>query len=55
VEVAEAQKPLIETEDTRRNGLGSMTRERWETLIAQLKDLGDIQKAQAPEECFRSL
>jgi len=54
-EVAEAQKPLIETEDTRRNGLGSMTKERWETLIAQLKDLGDIQKAPAAEECFRSL
>jgi len=54
-EVAAAQKPFIETEETQRNGLGSMTRERWETLIAQLKDLGDIQKAPAAEECYRAL
>jgi NitT/TauT family transport system substrate-binding protein len=53
-ETAEVQRPLIETEETRRNGLGSMTRERWETLIKQLKDLGDIQNAPAPEDCFRS-
>ncbi len=36
-EVAEAQKPYIETAN-----LGTMTAARWETLIAQLKDLGDI-------------
>jgi NitT/TauT family transport system substrate-binding protein len=54
-EVAEAQKVLIETADTRRNGLGSMTKERWETLIAQLKDLGDIQKTPAAGECYRAL
>jgi NitT/TauT family transport system substrate-binding protein len=54
-EVAEAQKPFIETDEARRNGLGTMTKERWETLIAQLKDLGDIQKVPAPEECYRSL
>jgi NitT/TauT family transport system substrate-binding protein len=54
-EVAEAQKPLIETEDTRRNGLGSMTKERWETLIMQLKELGDIQNAPPAEECYRTL
>jgi NitT/TauT family transport system substrate-binding protein len=54
-ETAEAQKPLIETEETRRNGLGSMTKERWEALIMQLKSLGDIQSAPAPDDCFRSL
>jgi NitT/TauT family transport system substrate-binding protein len=54
-ETSEVQKPLIETEETRRNGLGVMTKERWETLIKQLKDLGDIEKAPAAEECFRSL
>jgi len=54
-ETAEAQRPLIETEETRRNGLGSMTKERWATLIMQLKDLGDIENALAPEDCFRSL
>ncbi len=54
-EVADAQKPFIETEDTRRNGLGSMTEERWQTLIAQLQELGDIQKAPAAAECYRAL
>jgi NitT/TauT family transport system substrate-binding protein len=53
-ETSEVQKPLIETEETRRNGLGVMTKERWETLIKQLKDLGDIEKAPAAEDCFRS-
>jgi NitT/TauT family transport system substrate-binding protein len=51
-EVAEAQKPLIETSGI---GLGSITKERWETLIMQLKDLGDIQQAPAAEECYRAL
>lgn len=54
-EVAEAQKPFIETDDTRRSGLGSMTKERWETLIAQLKELGDIQEAPAADDCYRAL
>jgi NitT/TauT family transport system substrate-binding protein len=54
-ETSEVQKPLIETEETRRNGLGVMTKERWETLIKQLRDLGDIEKAPTAEECFRSL
>jgi NitT/TauT family transport system substrate-binding protein len=49
-EVADAQKPLIEAPT-----LGSMTKERWATLITQLKDLGDIQKAPAPEDCYRAL
>jgi NitT/TauT family transport system substrate-binding protein len=49
-EVAEVQKPLIETSE-----LGKMTRERWETLIGQLKDLGDIPQALPAEECFRNL
>ena len=54
-EVAVAQKPLIETAETRRNGLGSMTRARWEMLIAQLSELGDIQKSPSADECFRLL
>jgi NitT/TauT family transport system substrate-binding protein len=49
-EVTEAQKPLIEAPV-----LGSMTKERWETLIMQLKDLGDIKNAPAAEDCFRTL
>ena len=54
-EAAEAQKPLIETAETRRNGLGTMTTERWANLIAQLKDLGDIPSAIPADQCFRNL
>src|SRR5579863_7584242 len=53
-ETAEVQRPLIETDETRRNGLGVMTKERWETLIVRLKDLGDIENAPAAGECFRA-
>jgi NitT/TauT family transport system substrate-binding protein len=49
-EVAEAQKPLIECEE-----LGKMTKERWETLAQQLKELGDIAKTPPVEEYYRSL
>jgi NitT/TauT family transport system substrate-binding protein len=48
---AAAQKPLIETDDTKRDGLGTMALARWETLAAQLKDLGVISAAN-PTECF---
>jgi len=54
-ETAEAQKPLIETDETRKNGLGYMTRERWLTLISQLEGLGDLPKVPAPEDCFTTL
>jgi NitT/TauT family transport system substrate-binding protein len=54
-ESAAAQKPLIENGETSRNGLGSMSRERWQTLITQLKDLGDIQQVPAPDDCFKNL
>jgi len=49
-EVAEAQKPYIEAGE-----LGSMTAERWTTLIGQLAGLGDIPKPMPAEDCFRSL
>ena len=54
-EVAQVQKPFIETDDTRRNGLGTMSRERWETLIGQFKELGDISQTIPADECFRLL
>ena len=54
-EVAEAQKPFIEDDETRKNGLGTMTKARWETLIGQLKDLGYIPTAIPADECFRDL
>lgn len=49
--VAEAQKPWIVTKEP----LGSMTEARWETLIGQLKDLGDITEPVRAEQCFRNL
>ena len=42
---ATAQKPLIETEETKNGKLGVMQRERWETLGKQLVELGIIEKA----------
>jgi NitT/TauT family transport system substrate-binding protein len=52
---AEAQKPLIETDDTRKFGVGAMTTERWQTLIDQLADLKVIEKKPAPAECFTEI
>ena len=49
---AAAQKPLIETDETRKSGLGVMTRERWQALAQQLSDLKVIEKAPPAEECF---
>lgn len=54
-EVAEVQKPFIETDATRRNGLGTMSKERWETLIGQFKELGDISQTIPAEDCFRTM
>ncbi len=54
-EAAAAQKPLIETEETKKNGLGSMTVERWKTLGQQLLDLKQIEKLPPAEECFVNL
>ena len=49
-EVAQAQQGLIEA-----NPLGRMTKERWETLASQLKELGDIPQASQADQCFRNL
>jgi len=54
-EVAEAQKPYIETAETGTDRLGLMTKQRWDTLGRQLAELGDIPKAPSAEECFRVL
>jgi|SRR5579871_596194 len=53
-EVAEAQKPFIETSDTARDGLGTMTKQRWDALIAQLQEVGDIPNIIPAEQCFQS-
>ena len=49
---AAAQKPLIETEETKTLGLGAMTAERWTTLAGQLVDLGVIKDAPPAAQCF---
>jgi len=51
---ADAQKPLIETDETKSHGLGSMTVERWRELTKQLVELGVVEKDKAPtpNECF---
>jgi NitT/TauT family transport system substrate-binding protein len=42
---AAAEVPLSVSDDVRAHGLGSMTRERWETLGNQLAELGVIDRA----------
>jgi NitT/TauT family transport system substrate-binding protein len=54
-EVAQVQKPFIETEATKRDGLGTMSRERWDALIGQFKQLGDITNTIPADDCFRLL
>lgn len=49
---AAAQKPLIETDETKTLGLGGMTRDRWSTLARQLLDLGILKNAPPAESCF---
>jgi NitT/TauT family transport system substrate-binding protein len=49
---AEAQKPLIQSPDTEKLGLGAMTLTRWETLVQQLIELKVIDQPVAPESCF---
>jgi NitT/TauT family transport system substrate-binding protein len=51
-EAAEAQKPLIETDETRAAGLGTMTLERWKDLAVQLANLGVIDSSVDPGQCF---
>lgn len=51
---AEAQKPLIETDETRAQGLGYMSNERWITLADQLFDLGVLKEKPAIDACFVS-
>ena len=52
---AAAQQPLIETDDTKQHGLGSMQRTRWQTLADQLLDLKVVDKPAAVEDLFVTL
>jgi NitT/TauT family transport system substrate-binding protein len=49
---AEAQKNLIETDESKKTGLGAMTRERWETLVKQLTDLKVVDQPPPAAECY---
>ncbi len=51
-ESADAQKPFIETDDTKQNGLGSMRRDRWQTLSDQLFDLKLIPEKPKVDDLF---
>jgi NitT/TauT family transport system substrate-binding protein len=51
-EAAAAQKPLIETDETKTAGLGSMTGQRWKDLAGQLVNLGVIDSSVDPNQCF---
>lgn len=54
-ESAEAQKPLIETEETKKSGLGVMTEARWRQLADQLADLKLVTIKPDPKACFTLL
>ena len=51
----DAQKPLIETVESKTNGLGTMTEERWKTLTSQLLDLKLITHAPDAKSLFTNL
>ena len=46
------EAPLIENEDTKKHGLGSMKEARWAELNKQLKDLGLTKKVIPAKEMF---
>jgi NitT/TauT family transport system substrate-binding protein len=52
---AAAQKPLVENEDSKRSGLGSMQRARWQTLADQLLDLKIIDAKVDVDQLFVAL
>lgn len=49
---SEAQRELIENDETRRLGLGVMKRERWETLARQLVEAKVIERAPEVDRLF---
>jgi NitT/TauT family transport system substrate-binding protein len=51
-EAAAAQKPLIETDLTKAQGLGTMTLERWKDLQEQLIEIGTLDGPVDAQGCF---
>jgi NitT/TauT family transport system substrate-binding protein len=54
-ESAEAQQPLIQTAETKRLGVGAMTLDRWQKLVAQLVELKVVDKAIDARAIFSDL
>ena len=54
-ESADVQKPLIETDETKKSGLGVMTEARWTQLVDQMMDLKLIDKKPAAKSLFTLL
>jgi NitT/TauT family transport system substrate-binding protein len=52
---ATAQQPLIETDETKQRGLGTMSSARWQTLSDQLLDLKIIDKPALAADLFVNL
>jgi NitT/TauT family transport system substrate-binding protein len=52
---AAAQKPLIETDETKLRGLGTMNSARWQTLSEQLLDLKIVDKPALAADLFVDL
>jgi NitT/TauT family transport system substrate-binding protein len=55
IDSAKAQKVLIETEETKKIGLGVMTEERWSTLTKQLGEMKLIPKSPEAKGLFKNL
>lgn len=53
-DAAKSQISLIENDDTKKLGLGAMTRERWETLANQLVELKVVKTKVSADACFVS-
>ncbi len=54
-ESSAAQKPLIETSETQKNGLGYMSDERWKSLISQMKTLKLLKQESVVRGVYRNL
>ena len=52
---SEAQRPLIENDDSKQHGLGSMQKARWQTLSDQLLDLKFLDKPVNVDDSFQQL
>jgi hypothetical protein len=49
---AEKQRKIVETDETKRIGLGGMRRERWQMTIEQLSELGVLKSRPEPDSLF---